>query len=115
MRVTGGITVTVHRAKRDRHGDKADTVIGTICGCVFQPSTGLSTLRYETGSGFEETAAIRTMLWAPRDAKIKLQDRDRVVLNGRKYRVIGDRAWDDDHPVTGTRFSHYAVEIEGVQ
>lgn len=47
MNVTGGATVTVYRATKDRFGDKnADTPIGTITGCIFQPSTGLSSLRY---------------------------------------------------------------------
>ncbi|MCK8644401.1 hypothetical protein [Mycobacterium colombiense] len=116
MNVTGGATVTVYRTTKDRFGDTTDdTPIGTISGCIFQPSTGLSTLRYEASQDFQETASIQTMLWAPRNADIKLQDKDRITLNGRKFRVVGDRAWDDNHPVTRTAFSHYAVEIQGVQ
>lgn len=116
MNVTGGTTVTVYRSTKDRFGDKStDTPIGTITGCIFQPSTGLSNLRYESGSGFEETATITTMLWAPRNAAVKLQGKDRITFEGRTFRVVGEKAWDSPHPVTGTAFSHYAVEIEGVQ
>lgn len=116
MNVTGGATVTVYRSTKDRFGDTTDdTPIGTITGCIFQPSTGLGSLRYQPTDGFQETAAITTVLWAPRNAAIKLQDKDRFSLDGRKYRVIGDRAWDSPHPATGTAFSHYAVEVQGVQ
>jgi hypothetical protein len=113
MNVTGGITVTVHRATRDRFGDAAaDTLVATVSHCVHQPSTGLNLDAHPTDQ-FAETSALTSVLWVPRGADIK--DKDRLNWGGKTYRVIGDPAWADNHPVTGTAFSHYAVQIEGVQ
>lgn len=113
MNVTGGTIVTVYRTTKDRFGDKSnDTPIGTIDGCVLDHKVGVG--QYTKGGGFAETAVLETLLWAPTTAEIKLQHRDRITMDGRKFQVSGDRLWDTAHPATGTRYSHYAVQVEAV-
>jgi hypothetical protein len=112
MRVTGGVTVQVYRGTADRHGDKDATLVATVPGCVWQPSTGLN-LDYRPNDNFQETSSLTSILWIPQAADVR--DRDRVKFNGGTFRVVGSPAWAGAHPVTRTKFSHKAVEIESLQ
>jgi hypothetical protein len=110
-----GSTAEVYRSKRDGFGDKSEALVGTIPNVVLQPTTGLTGLQYQPVNGdFVEASNLTTLLWCPRSADVKLENRDRAVVDGHNYRVIGDRAWDAAHPATGTVFSHYAIEVEAV-
>lgn len=119
MRVLGGETVGVFRSAglpatfpadlgRDRHGDGQLSHIGDIGNCIVQP------VRTAPVEVFGEVAEVGVVLWAPRAAQIKLKDKDRVVLHGHMYRVIGPPMYTGNHPVTGSFSSHYAVQIEAV-
>ena len=112
MRVTGGVTVQVYRGTADRHGDKDAMLVASIDGCVHQPSTGLN-LEYHPGQDFGETSSLTSILWVPNSADVR--PRDRLKFNGGTYQVVGSAAWAGSHPVTGTRFSHKAIQLESVQ
>ncbi|CRZ17981.1 hypothetical protein [Mycolicibacterium neworleansense] len=100
----------MYRAARDRHGDaESETLVGTIDHCILQP-----TRTTPTSSSWAETTELVTIVWAPRDAAIKLDDRDRITVNGNTYRVVGERMHDIEHPATGHSFGYYAVQIEAV-
>lgn len=112
MKAGGGLTVTVYRSNKDRFGDATDnTPIATITGCIFQPATGLN-MAYHPNDGLGETTTLTAILWVPTGSDIR--PKDRLKFNGNTYAVLGI-AWNTPHPVTGTAFSHYAVEVEGVQ
>lgn len=94
MRITGGHTVQVYRYTnmRNRHGDPElaelphtlpivlnEPFLGTIERCILQPTRTAS-----TDSDWSETTELVTIVWAPRAAIIKLENRDRIVVN-RQY------------------------------
>lgn len=116
MRIRGGHTIEVWRAStQDRHGDRNPVLIGTIEHVVLQWASAASVgLRFQSANSFQETSSLGAVLFAPRSAAIKLQARDRIVLKGEKYQVVGDRSWDEDHPVTGHDFGYYMVQVETV-
>lgn len=96
----------VWRATRDRHGDKSTNTLVGEQGDVLLDHHAAS-----PGDGFEETSSSSTVMFLPRDG-IKVEDRDRITLDGNTYAVIGGRMWDEPHPVTGYRFSHYMVKVD---
>jgi hypothetical protein len=113
MHITNGVTVEVYRGgKADRFGDIDATLVATITGCVHQPSTGLN-LDYRLGQDFGETSSLTSILWVLNSADVR--PRDRLKFNGGTYQVVGSAAWAGSHPVTGTRFSHKAIQLESVQ
>lgn len=112
MNVTGGVTVEVYRGKPNRFGDKNATLVATVPGCIHQPSTGLN-LAYHDGHDFGETSTLTSVLWVPNTADIR--DKDRVSFGGNTFRVVGDPVWAGAHPVTGTTFSHKAIQLESAQ
>lgn len=117
MRVPGGATIEVLRSAvgPDRFGDKTFTSIGTIEHVVVQwASASSSALRFHSSKNMEESASISAVLFCPRDAAIILQARDRVRMDDRLFQVVGDPEWRDDNPITGTRYSHYMMQVEMV-
>lgn len=116
MRIRGGHTIEVYRAvERDRHGDKSDELVGTIDHVVFQWASAASVgLRFKAADEFQESSSLSAVVFAPRTAGILLQARDRIKLNGEWYQVIGDRAWNEEHPATGHDFGYYMMQVEMV-
>jgi hypothetical protein len=111
----GGQDVQVFRHVKDRFGDKVtETSVGTIPDCLLQWSTGMN-LNFKASDEFQETSSLTAVLFAPRGADIRLEHRDRIVLDGNRYQVASPRAWDHPHPATGHEFSHYAVQVEMVE
>lgn len=110
MRILGGQTITVYRPTRDdRHGDvENDVLVGTIEHVVTQP------VRVSPNEGFGETVEVIGILWCPRDSDIRLEDGDRVILNGNTYRCVGPRVHDEDHPGTGSHNPSYGIRVEAV-
>jgi hypothetical protein len=106
MRIRGGHTIEVYRSTgRDRYGDGEEQLIGTIDHVLFQ--WGSSTSLDEA----EETSYLSTVVYCPRDAAIRLQARDRFKFDGETYVVVGDRKWDENHPVTGHNFGYYTSQV----
>lgn len=118
MRIKGGTTIEVYRTtQRDRYGDKLDeTHIGSIEHCVFQWASAASVgLRYHpTKNGMQETSDQSAVIFCPRNAPVRLQNRDRIRFGGNTYQVVGDRAWDQEHPATGYDFGYYMMQVEMV-
>lgn len=113
MKIKGGHTVEVYRFTRDRFGDETTTLVGTIEHVVFQWASAASVgLRFHPTDSFQETSNLSAVVFAPRHAPITLQARDRIKLRGETYQVVGDRAWDEDHPVTGRDFDYYMMQVE---
>jgi hypothetical protein len=116
VRIVGGTTIEVFRHVKDRFGDKVtETSVGTIPDCLLQWSTGMTLNDFKPNDQFQETSALTAVLFAPRNAPIKLEHRDRIMLDGNRYQVASPRAWDHPHPATGHSFSHYAVQVEMVE
>ncbi len=117
MNIAGGHTIEVYRTSgRDRHGDKQnETLIGTIEHVVFQWASAASVgLRFKPTDTFQETSALSAVVFAPRHAPILLQARDRIKFRGNTYQVVGDRAWDEDHPFSGYDYGYYMMQVETV-
>lgn len=114
MKITGGHTISVYRSGKDRFGDKTtEQLVGTIDNVVFQWAHATSVgLRFHPTNNFQETWDVSAAMYIPRDAAVKVQDKDRIVMNGRTYQVVGDRAWDEDNPVTGYNFGYCMVQVE---
>lgn len=107
MKIRGGHTVEVYRSTgKDRHGDGIDALIGTIDNVVFQWASANPVDRAQ------ENDMMSTVIYCPRDAAIRLQARDRVKFNGEMYAVVGDPAWDENHPVTGFNFGYYMMQVQ---
>lgn len=109
MRIIGGVDVQVLRPSKDRFGDTVSTLVGTITGCVLQPG-----IPDPTTGKFQETSENVSTLFAPRSATLRVQARDRLVIDGRTYAVVGDRLFDHRHPATGRDFGYYSVRVETV-
>ena len=116
MMLRGGHTIEVFRTTgKDRHGEGVQASVGTIEN-VFMQWASASTvgLRFQATDKFQETSQLNAVTFAPRHADLKLQARDRFKLNNDTYQVIGDRAWDEEHPITGHDFGYYMVQVEMV-
>lgn len=107
MIIRGGHTISVYRSTgKDRHGDNtAVQLVGTIDNVVVQWVSAAQV------SGAGEVNSMTTVAFCPRDADVLLDEDDRFKLNGDMYAVVGDRLWDEDHPVTGTDFGYYMVKV----
>lgn len=116
MRIIGGETIEVYRsASVDRHGDAVHAFVGTIDRVVFQWASAASVgLRFHPSNDFQESSKLSAVLFAPRDADLLLEARDRVKFGGETYQVVGDRAWDELHPATGHNYGYYMVQVETV-
>ncbi len=117
MRIIGGHTIDVYRKTTapDRFGDKEFALVGKIDNVVFQWASAASVgLRFKPTDKFQETSELSAVVFAPRNAAVKLQARDRIKFNGETYQVVGDRAWDETHPATGYDFSYYMMQVEVV-
>jgi hypothetical protein len=112
----GGHTVEVFRITgKDRHGEGVHTPAGTIEHVFIQwASASTVGLRFQATNQFQETSQLNCVAYAPRHADVRLQARDRFKFNGEMYQVIGDRAWDEDHAITGRDFGYYMVQLEMV-
>jgi hypothetical protein len=106
MKIRGGHTIEVYRSTgKDRHGDGDKELIGTIDNVVFQWGSANPVDRAE------EVDSMSTVIFCPRRAAIRLQARDRFKFNQETYAVVGDRSWDENHPVTGHNFDYYMVHV----
>lgn len=114
MRIVGGHTIEVYRTTKDRFGDVTEeTFLGTIENVVFQWAHATSVgLRFHPTDNFQETWDVSAAMYIPRDAAVQIEDKDRIKMNGRTYQVVGDRAWAEDHPMTGTNFGYCMVQVE---
>ncbi len=117
MYITGGQTIEVLRRTggRDRHGDGELVSLGTIDHCVFQWASAASVgLRFHNLDEFGEHSSLAAVIFVPRDAEIQVQAKDRVRMQGDLYQVMGDRAWDENHPATGFNYQFYMIQVEKV-
>lgn len=116
MRIRGGHTIEVYRfTGKDRHGEGVQSSVGTIENVFMQWASAASVgLRFQATTKFQETSQLNAVAFCPRHASLKLQAKDRFKLNGETYQVIGDRAWDENHPVTEHDFGYYMVQLEMV-
>lgn len=115
MRIIGGDTIEVFRSAQgaDRFGDKEFASVGTIDRVLFQwASANSSALRYHDGKGFEESFRLSAVVFCPRDAAIQLQPRDRIIFRGTLCQVVGDQEWNNNNPVTGSKYTHYMMQVE---
>jgi hypothetical protein len=107
MRIRGGHTIEVYRPEgRDRYGDGTLKLVGTIDNVLVEWSSAASMTRAE------EVEFMNTVVYCPRDAAVRLQAKDRFKLNDEWWAVIGDRVWDQNHPVTGHNFGYYVMQAE---
>lgn len=107
MKIRGGHTIEVFRSTtKDRHGDAVESPVGTIENVVVQWVSANPLDR------FQENDSMSTVVFAPRDAEVRLQARDRFKLRGETYQVIGDRNWDEVHPSTGHDFGYYMMQVQ---
>lgn len=116
MRISGGQTIDVYRHTKDRYGDKQSEVfVGSIDHCVLQWASSASVgLRFHPSNDFEEAFRLSAVIFCPRDAAVVLESRDRFKYDGRTYQVAGERAWDQEHPVTGYNYGYYMIQVEVV-
>ena len=114
MRIRGGHTVEVYRAtNQDAYGDRDWELIGSIDHVVFQWASAASVgLRFHPDDRFQETTGLSAVMFVPRGSTPAIEPRDRLKFNGETYQVVGDRAWDENHPVTNYNFGHYMVQVE---
>lgn len=106
---------------RDRHGDPIDSdgnpvdmldddgnaFVGEIRGIIMG---GLSASPKMKG---EESTDTRGQIGCPTKASITLQVGDRIEINSVRYRVISNPEWNYPSYLTGTKPSHYWLDVEG--
>lgn len=117
-----GLVAQVFRApNRDRHGDPVDAegnpvsmldeegnaYLGEIKGIIMG---GLSASRNKRG---EESADTRGQIGCPIKSSITLRIGDRVEIRGARYAVISNPEWNYPNYLTGTKPSHYWLDVEG--
>ncbi|MFD6198387.1 hypothetical protein ACFWE3_16970 [Mycobacteriaceae bacterium NPDC060252] len=115
------ITASVFRAQhgRDTHGDPVDSN-GEVVHLTDDGPVGtldvipgwLSTRGVLGSRG--EVASTQGLVGAPRDAAIKLQHGDRLVMMGTTYQISGPRLFDDDS-ITGEPMSHYWIQATAMK
>lgn len=117
-----GQTGLVFRAPlRDRHGDAinedgspvdmTDEDGNAYVGQIFNIVMG--GMSASPSMSREESSDTRGMIGCPRRSDVKLQFGDRLEVNGVRYRVISNPAWDYRQGMTGTDFGYYWVDVEG--
>ena len=117
MLIKGGQTVEVWRnpTARDRFGDTVRELLGTVDHVVFQWASAASVgLRFHPSDKFRESSDLSAVMFFPKSNPLKVQARDRLKMGGNWFQVVGDRAWDETHPVTGYDFGFYMVQVETV-
>lgn len=107
-----GQTAEVYRSTRDKFGDKAETLVGSIDNVVLQWGT-YGGLDFQPSNDFQETASLTTVAFVPKTT-LRVESRDRIKIAGQTYQVIGERAWDYVHPMTGYDFGYYMVQVQAV-
>jgi hypothetical protein len=88
-----GITVEVIGVVRDKHGDRAETVVGSIPGCAFAPE--IST---EYTDQRAQVVSADALYVPPTDVVITAQSK--VRFDGQVWQVQGEVRWWR-HPMTG--------------
>jgi len=109
MTVRGGYTIEVYRSTgKDRYGDGDLSLIGTIKNVIVQWGSANPIDRAE------EVESMSTVVYCPRDADIRLMERDRFKLNGEGewWAVIGNPSWDQNHPITGNNLKYYMAQVQ---
>lgn len=107
MIVRGGHTIEVYRpTARNRHGDAINEYVGTIDHVVFQWGSA------DPVDRAQENDQMTTVIFCPKSASVKLQARDRFKFREETYSVIGDRSWDERHPITGADYGYYMVQVQ---
>jgi hypothetical protein len=107
VKIRGGHTIQVYRPTgKDRFGDGDLNLIGSIENVIVQWASANPIDRAE------EVESMSTVIYCPRDAAIQLRERDRFKLNNEWWSVIGDPAWDENHPVTGHNFGYYMMHVQ---
>lgn len=108
------IPAKVYRAEhgRDAHGDPLDSDgkvsrHGTLLGELQVIPGWLSTAAVYGDRG--EVANTQGLIGARRDAVIKLQHGDRLVMNGATYQLSGPRLFDNN-TFTDEALSHYWIQ-----
>ncbi len=108
------ITAKVYRAEhgRDAHGDPLDADgkvarNGPLLGELEVIPGWLSTTTVYGARG--EVADTQGLVGARRDAAIKLQHGDRLVMSGATFQISGPRLFDSD-ALTGEALSHYWIQ-----
>jgi hypothetical protein len=76
--------------------------LGTVNNVIIG---GQSVQPQNTNGEYADTSGL---IGLPRNG-IKVQNGDRLVIDGIKYAVAGPRLWDSPHPTTGTNFPYYWV------
>lgn len=115
MLITGGQTIEVFRQStvRDRYGDVERTSVGTIDHVVFQWASAASVgLRFHPSDAFRETSDLSAVMFIPKSSPLKIEPRDRVKMGDNYFQVVGDRAWDENHPATGYDYGYYMIQVE---
>jgi len=119
--VRGQVAQVFRAPNRDRHGDPIDSegnpvdmldedgnaFVGEIKGIIMG---GLSASPKMSG---EEATDTRGQIGCPTKSSIRIKVGDRIELNGVRYRVISNPEWDYPHYMTGTKPSHYWLDVEG--
>ena len=106
-------TLTVYRGATDKMGNVNRPIHGTVQGVVAW-GQGTGTGRYSDASGFKgEANNFTAQLFVPRGTD--LANRDRIKRgNGDQYRIIGNAAWDQPHPMTGHDFGWTVFQMESM-
>lgn len=106
---------------RDRHGDPIDSAgkpvdmldefgdafVGEVSGLIMG---GLSANPKMQG---EESTDTRGQVGCPTASSIRVRVGDRIEINGVRYRVISNPEWDYPSYLTGTKPTHYWIDVEG--
>ena len=107
---------------RDRHGDPIDVdgnpvdmldeegnaFVGEIKGIIMGGLSASPTMKGE------ESTDTRGQIGCPTKSSIVLKVGDRVEINNVRYRVISNPEWNYPSYLTGTKPTHYWLDVEGV-
>lgn len=88
-----GVVVEVLATVRDRHGDRTETVVGTIPGCALAPESSVEDTEQRA-----QTANTASLYVPPTDVQVTGQSV--VKVDGQRWHVDGDPDWWR-HPWTG--------------
>lgn len=117
----GQVALVFRAPDRDRHGDAIDSegnpidmldefgnaFIGEIKGVIMG---GLSASFKMRG---EESSDTRGQIGCPTKASITLRVGDRVEIGGARFRVISNPEWNYPSSLSGTKPTHYWLDVEG--
>lgn len=117
----GQVGLVFRAPERDRHGDAVDSngdavdmldeegnaFVGEIKGIIMG---GLSASPKMRG---EESTDTRGQIGCPTKASVTLKVGDRIEIMGMRFRVISNPEWNYPSYLTGTRPTHYWLDVEG--